>query len=66
MKMAVRRYLPISLPVPVWFRVWHVKMAIVIANDWEPYSHALNHAVLACTDAPAFKELVAIRKQLII
>ncbi|MGL5140865.1 MAG: DNA adenine methylase, partial [Acinetobacter baumannii] len=29
----------------------------VIANDWEPYSHALNHAILACVDAPAFKEL---------
>ena len=24
----------------------------VIANDWEPYSHALNHAILACVDAP--------------
>lgn len=26
----------------------------VIANDWEPYSHALNHAILACVDAPKF------------
>jgi len=26
----------------------------VIANDWEPYSHALNHAVLSCIDAPKF------------
>ena len=34
----------------------------VIANDWEPYSHALNHAVLACTDAPAFKELGGYQK----
>lgn len=29
----------------------------VIANDWEPYSHALNHAILACVDAPAFAAL---------
>ena len=34
----------------------------VIANDWEPYSHALNHAVLACTEAPAFKELGGYQK----
>lgn len=34
----------------------------VIANDWEPYSHALNHAILACTDAPAFKELGGYQK----
>ena len=26
----------------------------VIANDWEPYSHALNHALLACVEAPEF------------
>lgn len=38
----------------------------VIANDWEPYSHALNHAILACVDAPALKSWVAIRKRLII
>lgn len=29
----------------------------VIANDWEPYSHALNNAVLSCVEAPAFKQL---------
>lgn len=29
----------------------------VIANDWEPYSHALNHAVLSCVEAPEFKQL---------
>ncbi|MDO4223024.1 MAG: DNA adenine methylase [Acinetobacter sp.] len=29
----------------------------VIANDWEPYSYALNHAVLSCTKAPAFDKL---------
>lgn len=29
----------------------------VIANDWEPYSHALNHAVLSCVQAPAFNAL---------
>ncbi len=29
----------------------------VIANDWEPYSHALNHAILACVDAPRFERL---------
>ncbi|MFU8926845.1 DNA adenine methylase [Acinetobacter puyangensis] len=29
----------------------------VIANDWEPYSHALNHALLACVEAPEFKQL---------
>lgn len=29
----------------------------VIANDWEPYSHALNHAVLSCVKAPAFEQL---------
>lgn len=29
----------------------------VIANDWEPYSFALNHSILACTEAPAFKQL---------
>lgn len=29
----------------------------VIANDWEPYSHALNHALLACVEAPDFAEL---------
>ena len=29
----------------------------VIANDWEPYSHALNHAVLSCVEAPAFQQL---------
>ena len=34
----------------------------VIANDWEPYSHALNHAILACTEAPAFKELGGYQK----
>ncbi len=34
----------------------------VIANDWEPYSHALNHAILACVDAPAFKELGGYQK----
>src|SRR5690606_36863155 len=34
----------------------------VIANDWEPYSHALNHAVLTCTEAPAFKELEGYQK----
>ncbi len=34
----------------------------VIANDWEPYSHALNHAILSCTDAPAFKELGGYQK----
>ena len=34
----------------------------VIANDWEPYSHALNHAVLACTEAPAFKEMGGYQK----
>lgn len=34
----------------------------VIANDWEPYSHALNHAVLACVEAPAFKELGGYQK----
>ena len=29
----------------------------VIANDWEPYSHALNHALLACVEAPDFAQL---------
>lgn len=29
----------------------------VIANDWEPYSYALNHALLACVEAPDFAEL---------
>ena len=29
----------------------------VLANDWEPYSHALNHAVLASVGAPAFMQL---------
>ncbi len=29
----------------------------VIANDWEPYSHALNHALLACVEAPDFAAL---------
>lgn len=29
----------------------------VIANDWEPYSHALNLSILSCVDAPAFKQL---------
>ena len=29
----------------------------VIANDWEPYSHALNHALLACVEAPDFAGL---------
>lgn len=38
----------------------------VIANDWEPYSHALNHAILACVDAPAFKELGGYQKPSII
>ncbi len=34
----------------------------VIANDWEPYSHALNHAILASPTAPAFKELGGYQK----
>jgi len=34
----------------------------VIANDWEPYSHALNHAILSCVEAPAFKELGGYQK----
>ena len=34
----------------------------VIANDWEPYSHALNSAILSCTEAPAFKELGGYQK----
>ncbi len=34
----------------------------VIANDWEPYSHALNHAVLSCTQAPQFAELGGYQK----
>ena len=34
----------------------------VIANDWEPYSHALNHAILACVDAPEFKQLGGYQK----
>jgi adenine-specific DNA-methyltransferase len=29
----------------------------VVANDWEPYSFALAHAVLGCQQAPAFTEL---------
>src|SRR5690606_18613336 len=29
----------------------------LIANDWEPYSRALNHAVLACTVATELIEL---------
>lgn len=29
----------------------------VIANDWEPYSHALNYAILSCVEAPEFKAL---------
>lgn len=29
----------------------------VIANDWEPYSHALNLAILSCVEAPEFKQL---------
>ena len=36
----------------------------VIANDWEPYSHALNSAILCCTEAPAFKELGGYQKAL--
>ena len=36
----------------------------VIANDWEPYSHALNNAILSCTDAPAFKALGGYQKAL--
>ncbi|MDY6488295.1 DNA adenine methylase [Acinetobacter faecalis] len=34
----------------------------VIANDWEPYSHALNSAILSCTGAPEFKELGGYQK----
>lgn len=34
----------------------------VIANDWEPYSHALNSAILSCVEAPAFKELGGYQK----
>jgi adenine-specific DNA-methyltransferase len=29
----------------------------VVANDWEPYSFALSHAVLSCQHAPAFAAL---------
>lgn len=36
----------------------------MIANDWEPYSHALNSAILCCTEAPAFKELGGYQKAL--
>ena len=36
----------------------------VIANDWEPYSHALISAILCCTEAPAFKELGGYQKAL--
>lgn len=34
----------------------------VIANDWEPYSHALNHAVLSCVEAPLFEQLGGYQK----
>lgn len=34
----------------------------VIANDWEPYSHALNHAVLSCVEAPKFEQLGGYQK----
>lgn len=29
----------------------------VIANDWEPYSYALNHAILSCIEEPEFRHL---------
>lgn len=29
----------------------------VIANDWEPYSQALNYAILACSQEPEFAQL---------
>jgi adenine-specific DNA-methyltransferase len=38
----------------------------VIANDWEPYSHALNHAILLVPMRLHLKSWVAIKKPLII
>ncbi len=34
----------------------------VLANDWEPYAHVLNHAYIACNRLPEFAELGGIER----